>query len=119
MHATFAIMNILRMIIQNVTSIMLMLILIIPVTVHAYTLEMLGAETTHGVDGGCHDADSKADHDSTGNQQFDVRCCELDFPYILPSSQHLTTLIVTGILTCLLNGRQFDGYARRIYKPPR
>lgn len=107
------------MIIRNVAIIMLMLILTVPATVHAYTLEMLGAETTHANGGGCHDADSDADHDSTGDHQSDVRCCELDTPYILLSSQDLMTPAVTGILTCPFNGRQLDGYARRIYKPPR
>jgi len=79
-------MSILRVFIRNVAIIMLMLILTMPATVHAYTLEMLGAETTHAVGG-----DSDADHDSTGNHQFDVRCCGLDTPYVLPSSQDLMT----------------------------
>lgn len=98
---------------------MLVLILIMPATVHADPLEVLGTESTHGLVGGCHDANSDADHDSTGNHQFDVRCCELDTPYILTSSQYLTAPIVTGILACPFNGRQLDGYARRTFKPPR
>ncbi len=112
-------MSILRVSIRNVAIIMLMLILTMPATVHAYTLEMLGAETTHAVGGGCHDVDSDADHDSTGDHRFDVRCCELDTPYVLPSSQDLMTPAVSGVLTSLFNGRQLDGYGRGIYKPPR
>lgn len=108
------------MTIRNVAIIMLMLILLVPATVHAFTLEMLGAETTHGAGGGCHDANSDADHDSTDNHQFDVRCCELDTPYTLPSSQSLTAPIMTGgILAYPFDGRQLAGYATRIYKPPR
>ena len=112
-------MSMLCMTIRNVATIMLVLILVIPATVHADHLEVLGAETTHGIGGGCHDADSDADPDSTGNHRFDVRCCELDTPYILPSSQDLTAPIVTGILACPFKGRQLDGYARRAFKPPR
>jgi hypothetical protein len=118
MHVIHAIMSMLRMTIRNVAITMLMLILIMPATVHAYTLEVLGAETTHGVGGGCHDANSDADHDSTGNHPFEVRCCELDIPYILPSAQYLTTPNATGKLACPFNGRQLDGYAKRICKPP-
>ena len=119
MHAIHVSMGLLRMTIRNVAILMLMLILTMPAAVHAYTLEMLRAESAHGVGGGCHDPDSDADHDPTDNHQFDVRCCELDAPYVLPSSQYLTTPAVTGILTCPFNGRQLDGYVRRIYKPPR
>ena len=107
------------MTIRNVATIMLMLILLMPATVHANTLEVLGAETTHGLGGGYHDANSDADHDSTGNHHSDVRCCELESPYILPSPQNLTTPIVPGILACPFNGRQLDGYASRTFKPPR
>ena len=119
MHVIYATMSLLRMNIRNIAIIMLMLILTMPATVHAYTLEMLGAETTHAVGGGCHGADSDADQDPSGNHPFDVRCCELDTPYVLPSSQNLTSPAVTGILTCPFYGRQLDGYSRRIYKPPR
>jgi len=107
------------MTIRNVAIIMLMLILMMPVTVHAYALEMLMAETTHGVGGGCHDTDINVDHDTTDDHQFEVLCCELDIPYILPSSRHLTTPILTGALICPFNGRHFDGYDTRVYKPPR
>lgn len=119
MHDIHVSMSVLRVSIRNVAIVMLMLILAMPATVHAYTLEVLGSETTHAIGVGCHDADSDADHDSTGDHQFDVRCCELDTPYVLPSSQDLITPAVTGVLTCLFSGRQLDGYARRIYKPPR
>lgn len=119
MHAISVTMSLFRMNIRNVAIIILMLILTMPAIVHAYTLEMLGAETTHAVGGGCHDAGRDADHDSNGDHPFDVRCCELDTPYVLPSSQDLMTPAVTDILTSPFNGRQLDGYARRIYKPPR
>ena len=119
MHAIYAAMSMLCMTIRNVATIMLVLILIMPATVHANTLEVLVTETTHGLGGGCHDANGDADHDSTGNHHSNVRCCELDTPYILPSSQDLTTPIVPGILACSFNGRQLDGYASRTFKPPR
>lgn len=121
MHAIYAAMSMLCMTIRNVATIMLVLILIMPATVHANTLEVLVTETTHGLGGGCHDAssDSDDDHDSTGNHHSDVRCCELDSPYILPSSQNLTIPIVPGVLACSFNGRQLDGYASRTFKPPR
>lgn len=121
MHAIYAVMSMLCMTIRNVAAIMLVLILIMPATVHANSLEVLGTEPTHGIGGVCHDAssDSDADHDSTGNHHSDVRCCELDSPYILPSSQNLTTPIVTGLLAFPFNGRQLDGYASRTFKPPR
>jgi len=105
--------------IPNVAIIMLMFIFIRPAIVHAYTLEMLGAETTHAIVGGCHDTANKAGHDKTHNHQFYVLCCELDTSYVLPSSQYFTTPAVTGTLTCPSNGRQLDGYFRRIFKPPR
>jgi hypothetical protein len=107
------------MTIRNVAIMMLMVILIMPAAVHAHTLELLRAETSHAVGGGCHDADNDADQDPTGNQQSDVRCCELDTPYVLPSAQYLTNPAVTGVLVCPFNCRQLDGYSRRIYKPPR
>jgi hypothetical protein len=107
------------MTIRNIAIMMLMVILIMPAAVHAHTLELLGAESIHAPGGGCHDADHDADQDSTGNHQFNVRCCELDTPYTLPSSQSLVIPAVTGILACTFNGRQLDGYAKRIYKPPR
>jgi hypothetical protein len=112
-------MSLIRMNIRNVAIIMLMLILTMPAAVRAYSLEMMGSETTHAFGGGCHDADSDADHDSTGNHQFDVRCCELDTPYVLPSSHELMTPAVIGEIVSPFNGRQLDGYSRRIYKPPR
>ncbi|MBT0652461.1 hypothetical protein [Geomobilimonas luticola] len=107
------------MTIRNVAILMLVIILMMPAAVHAHALEMRGAETSPAAAGGCHDADHDADQDSTGNHQFDVRCCELDTPYALPSPQSLVKPAVTGILACTLNGRQLDGYSRRIYKPPR
>ncbi|MDD2541645.1 MAG: hypothetical protein PHH28_11470 [Desulfuromonadaceae bacterium] len=112
-------MRILRKAIKNVAIMMLMVILITPAAVHAHTLELLGAETTHTVGGGCHDADHDADQDSTGNHQSDVRCCELDTPYVLPCFQSLATPAVTGRLTLSFSSRQLDGYFRRIYRPPR
>ncbi|TGU70247.1 hypothetical protein E4633_18795 [Geomonas terrae] len=105
------------MTIRNVAIILLMLVLTVPATIHAYTLEMLAAETAHA--GLCHDADSDADHGSTGDHQSDIRCCELDSPYLLPSSLGLVTPTVTGTLSSPFYCRQLDGYARRIYKPPR
>lgn len=107
------------MTIRNVAIIMLMLILIMPATVHAYTLATLAAETTHEFGGGCHDADTDADHGSTGNHEADVRCCELDTPYVPPSSLYLAAPAVTGAVTSPFHCRQLDGHARRIYKPPR
>lgn len=98
---------------------MLMVILTMPAIVHAHTLELLVAETNHAVGGGCHDDDNDADHDSTGNHQFDLRCCEFDTPCVLPSSQSLAIPAMTGILASPFNVRQLDGYAREIYKPPR
>ena len=115
MHDINVTMNIIRMNIRNVAIIMLMLILTMPAAVRAYTLEMLGSETTHAFGGGCHDAD----HDPSGNHQFDIKCCELDTPYILPSSHLLITPAVIGVLVYPFNGRQLDGYSRRVYKPPR
>jgi len=119
MYDIHVIMRILRKAIKNVAIIMLMVILIMPAAVHAHTLELLGAETTHTAGGGCHDADHDADQDSTGNHQSDVRCCELDTPYVLPSSQYLTNPAVTGRLSFPFSSRQLDGHSRRIYKPPR
>lgn len=107
------------MTIRNVAIIMLMLILIMPATVHAYTPETLAIETAHGFGSGCHDADSDAEHGSTGNHEPDVRCCEFDTPYVPPSSLYLAAPAVTGAVTSPFRGRQLDGYARRIYKPPR
>lgn len=107
------------MTIRNVAIIMLMLLLIMPATVHAYTLETLAVETAHGFGGGCHDADGDADHGPTGNHESDVRCCELDTPYVPPSSLYLVVPAVTGAVTSPFDGRQLDGYARRIFKPPR
>lgn len=107
------------MTIRNVAIIMLTLILIMPATVHAYTLQTLAVETTHEFGGGCHDADSDADHGSAGDHQADVRCCELDTPYVPPSSLYLTAPAVTCTVTSPFRARQLDGYARRIYKPPR
>lgn len=112
-------MRILRKAIKNVAIMMLMVILIMPAAVHAHTLELLASETTHAAGGGCHDAGHDADQDSTGNHQSDVRCCELDNPYVLPSFQSLVTPVVTGKLTLPFSSRQLDGYSRRIYKPPR
>lgn len=106
------------MIIRNVANIMLMVILFMPAFVHARTLALPGAETTHAA-GGCHGADNDADQDTTGNNQFNVRCGELDTPYIQPSSKLLAAPAVTGKLVSPFNGRQLDGYARIIYKPPR
>ena len=107
------------MTIRNVAIIMLMLVLTMPALVHAYTLETLAAETTHELGGGCHDADSDAEHGPTGNHESDVRCCELDTPYVPPSSLYLAVPAVTGAVTSPFDGRQLDGHARRIYKPPR
>lgn len=112
-------MSILRLTIRNVAIIMLMAILIMPAAVHAHSLALLGTETTHAAGNGCHDADNDADHDTTDTYQFDIRCCELDTPYVMPSTHPLTVPAVTGILACPCNGRQLDGYARKIYKPPR
>lgn len=67
---------------QNVAIIMLMVILLMPAAVHAHTLELLGAETSHATGGGCHDADNKTDHNAPDNHPNDVRCCELDTPYV-------------------------------------
>ncbi len=97
---------------------MLMVILFMLAVVHAHTLELLGTETMHAA-GGCQGADNDADQDTSDNHQFDVHCCELDTPYILPSSKHLAAPAVTGKLVSSFNGRQLDGYARKIYKPPR
>ena len=119
MHVIYATMSLLRMNIRNVAIIMLMLILTMPAAVSAYTLEMLGSETAHAFGGVCHDAGSDADHDPSGNHQSDIKCCELDTPYILPSSHVYMTPAVIGDLVCPFNGRQLDGYARKIYKPPR
>lgn len=105
------------MTIRSVALILLMLVLTVPATVHAYTLEMLAAETAHA--GFCHDADSGADHGPSGNHQSDIHCCELDSPYLLPSSMGLVAPAVTGMLASPFYCRQLDGYARRIYKPPR
>ena len=107
------------MTIRNVAILMLMVLLTMPAAVHAHTLELLGAETTHTAGGGCHDAEHDADQDSTGNHQSDVRCCELDTPYVLPSFQSLVTPAVTGRLSFPFSNRQLDGHSRRIYKPPR
>lgn len=106
------------MTIRNVAAIMLTIILFMPAVVHAHTLALLGAETAHAA-GGCHGADNDADQDTTGNNQFDARCCELDTPCIQPSSKLLAAPAVTGKLVFPFNGRQLDGYARKIYKPPR
>lgn len=111
-------MSVLRRTIRNLAIIMLLVVLTMPAAVHAYTLEMLAAETTHELGGGCHDADGDADHAPTGNHS-DVRCCELDTPYVLPSSLYLITPAVNGVLTVAFSGRQLDGFAKRIYKPPR
>ena len=105
------------MTIRNVAIILLMLVLTVPATVRAYTLEMPAAQTAHA--DLCHDADSGADHGSTGDHQSDIRCCELDSPYLLPSSPSLVTPAVTGMLASPFYCRQLDGYARRLYKPPR
>lgn len=105
------------MTIRSVAIILLMLALTAPATVHAYTLDMLAAETAHA--GLCHEADSGAHHGSTGTHQADIHCCELDSPCLLPSSPGLVTPAVTGMLASFFYCRQLDGYARRIYKPPR
>ncbi len=110
-------MSIIRMTIRNVVIILLMLVLTGAATVRAYTLEMPAAETAHA--GLCHDADSGTDHGSTGNDQSDIHCCELDSPYLLPSSICLMAPAVTGMLASPFYCRPLDGYARRIYKPPR
>lgn len=107
-----------RKIIENVATIMLMVILFVPAVVHTHTLELLGTETTHAA-GGCHGADNDVDQDTADNHQFDVRCCEFDTPYVLPSSVRLAAPAVTGKLASPFNGRQLEGYARKIYKPPR
>lgn len=111
-------MNTHCMIIRNVAIMMLMVILFMPAVVHAHTLELLEAETTHAA-GGCHVTDNDADQDTTGNHQFDVHCCKLDTPYVLSSSKRLAVPAVTGKLVYHFTGRQLDGYARKIYKPPR
>jgi hypothetical protein len=98
---------------------MLMLILIVPVAVHAHTLALLGTETNHAVGAGCHDTDNDTGQGSNDNQQFDAHCCELDTPYVLPSSQLLLAPACAGTLACTFNGRQLDGYSKRVYKPPR
>lgn len=105
--------------IRTVAIIILMLVLIMPAAVHAYSLEILAAETAHGFAGPCHDGNSDAGHGSTGTHQSDIRCCELDSPCLLPSSPYVMTPAVTGILASPFYCRQLDGYARRIYKPPR
>lgn len=97
---------------------LLMVILFMPAVVHAHSLELLGTETTHAP-GGCHGADNDADQDTSDNHQFDDRCCELYKSYVLPSSMHLAAPAVTGKLASPFNGRQLEGYARKIYKPPR
>lgn len=112
-------MNVLRMTIRNISIMMLMVILITPSAVHAHSLELLGGEATHEIDGGCHDADNDPDQGSTDNYQSDIRCCELDTPYIMPCFQFLATPAVTDRLSFSFSGRQLDGYSRRIYKPPR
>lgn len=106
-------------IIRDVAIIMMLLILATPAIVHAYTLEMLRAETTLAVGGDCHDTNDAGDHDSTGNHQSDVRCCGLDAPYILSSFHNPMIPDETGILDCPCNGRHLAGYVVRIYKPPR
>lgn len=106
------------MTIRSVATIMLMVLLVMPAVVHAHTLELLGTETTHAA-GGCHGSDNGADQDTSGDHQFDVSCCELDTPYVLPSSNPLATPAVTGKLVSPFNGRQLEGYASKIYKPPR
>lgn len=112
-------MNVLRMTIRNFAIMLLMVILIMPAAAHAHILELLGAETTHAVGGGCHDPNNDVDQDPADSHQFDIRCCELDTPCVLPSSPSLTTPAVTSILVYPFRGRQLDGYSRRIYKPPR
>lgn len=112
-------MRILSKAIKNVAILTLMVILIMPAAVHAHTLELLGAETTHAAGGGCHDADNGTDQGTNDDHQLDVRCCELDTPYVLPFFQSLVTPAVTGKLTLPFSSRQRDGYSRRIYKPPR
>ncbi|WP_185243773.1 hypothetical protein [Citrifermentans bremense] len=107
------------MTIRNLAIIMLMVVLTMPAAVHAYTLEVLAAETTHELGGGCHDTDGEAGHGPAGNHHSDVRCCELDTPYVIPSSLYLSAPAVTGLLTGAFSGRQLDGFARRVYKPPR
>lgn len=107
------------MTIRNVAMVMLMVTLIMSASVHARTLELLGAETNHAAGGGCHDTDNDADQGSNDNHQFNARCCELDSPYVLPSSQSLALPVMTGTLACPFNSLQLDGYTRRIYKPPR
>jgi hypothetical protein len=107
------------MTIRDVAILMLILVLTMPAIVHAYTLQTLGSEATHAVGNGCHGADRDTDHDPTGNHRLDVRCCGLDAPYILPSSCNPLIPVETGRQICPSCGRQLDGYAGRIDKPPR
>ncbi len=112
-------MSAIRMTIRSVAIILLMLVLTVSATVQAYTLEMLASEPAHGFASLCHDTDSGADHGSSGKHQSDMHCCELDSPYLLPSSPGLVTPAVTGMLASPFYCKQLDGHVRRIYKPPR